>query len=124
MSIVDNLDDGLALIDNQRVIQVVNRQFARLLEMPPEHLPGASCDDVCPVVAPIVARTLSGGVKSFERVSHTHPSGEVITLDVYGIPLRDASGARVAAIRARSGAGSAWRCGCGCGGMKVEGLKG
>ena len=98
-TIVDNLDDGLALIDSQRVIQVVNRQFARLLEMPPEHLPGASCDDVCPVVAPIVARTLSGGVKSFERVSHAHPSGEVITLDVYGIPLRDASGAQRVVLR-------------------------
>ena len=99
MSIVDNLDDGLAMIDNQRVIQVVNRQFARLLDMPPEHLPGASCDDVCPMVAPIVARTLSGGVKVFERVSHTHPSGEVITLDVYGIPLRDASGAQRVVLR-------------------------
>ncbi len=98
-TIVDNLDDGLALIDSQRIIQVVNRQFARLLEMPPEHLPGASCDDVCPVVAPIVVRTLSGGVKSFERVSHTHPSGEVITLDVYGIPLRDASGAQRVVLR-------------------------
>jgi len=87
------------LIDNQRVIQVVNRQFARLLDMPPEHLPGASCDDVCPMVAPIVARTLSGGVKVFERVSHTHPSGEVITLDVYGIPLRDASGAQCVVLR-------------------------
>jgi two-component system sporulation sensor kinase A len=98
-TIVDNLDDGLALIDSQRIIQVVNRQFARLLEMPPEHLPGASCDDVCPVVAPIVVRTLSGGVKSFERVSHTHPSGEVITLDVYGIPLRDVSGAQRVVLR-------------------------
>jgi two-component system sporulation sensor kinase A len=98
-TIVDNLDDALALIDNQRVIQVVNRQFARLLDMPPEHLPGASCDDVCPMVAPIVARTLSGGVKVFERVSHTHPSGEVITLDVYGIPLRDASGAQRVVLR-------------------------
>jgi len=98
-TIVDNLDDALALIDSQRIIQVVNRQFARLLEMPPEHLPGASCDDVCPVVAPIVVRTLSGGVKSFERVSHTHPSGEVITLDVYGIPLRDVSGAQRVVLR-------------------------
>jgi PAS domain S-box-containing protein len=98
-TIVNNLDDGLALIDSQRVIQVVNRQFARLFEMPPEHLPGTSCDDVCPAVAPIIARTLSGSVKSFERVSHLRPSGEVITLDVYGIPLCDASGTQRVVLR-------------------------
>lgn len=98
-TIVDNLDDALALIDSQRIIQVVNRQFAHLIEMPPERLPGALCDDVCPMVAPIVTRTLSSGVKSFERVAHPHPSGEVITLDVYGIPLRDASGAQRVVLR-------------------------
>lgn len=98
-TIVDNLDDALALIDSQRIIQVVNRQFAHLIEMPPERLPGALCDDVCPMVAPIVTRTLSSGVKSFERVAHPHPLGEVITLDVYGIPLRDASGAQRVVLR-------------------------
>ncbi|MGQ9547297.1 MAG: PAS domain-containing sensor histidine kinase [Roseiflexus sp.] len=98
-TIVDNLDDALVLIDSRRVIQVVNRQFAHLLEMPSENLLGMLCDDVCPALAPIVSRTLSGGVKSFERVSHLHPSGEVITLDVYGIPLQDASGVQRVVLR-------------------------
>lgn len=90
-TIVDNLDDALALIDSHGIVQATNRQFARLFDMPPDALPGKPCSEVCPAIAPILARTLSSGLKASGRVQMNRASGGQAILDVYSIPLGNAS---------------------------------
>ncbi len=98
-TIVDNLDDALALIDGNGVIQATNRQFARLFDALPDALPGKPCTEICPAIAPIVSRTLSSGLKSSGRVQMHRVSGETAILDVYSIPLSDADEAQRAVLR-------------------------
>ncbi|MCS6939797.1 MAG: PAS domain S-box protein [Roseiflexus sp.] len=98
-TIVDNLDDALALIDGNGVIQATNRQFARLFDTPPDALPNKPCSEVCPAIAPIVSRTLSSGLKSSGRVQMHRASGETAILDVYSIPLSDADEAQRVVLR-------------------------
>lgn len=98
-TIVDNLDDALALIDSNGVIQATNRQFARLFAMPPDALPGAPCHEVCPAIAPIVLRTLSSGLKASGRVQIQPSSGVTVILDIHSIPLSDADEARRVVLR-------------------------
>ncbi|ABU59215.1 signal transduction histidine kinase, nitrogen specific, NtrB [Roseiflexus castenholzii DSM 13941] len=98
-TIVDNLDDALALIDNNGIIQTTNRQFARLFARPPDTLPGASCDTICPEIAPIVARTLASGLKASGRVQLRRASGAMAILDIHSIPLSDANEARRVVLR-------------------------
>lgn len=98
-TIVDNLDDALALIDGDGIIQATNRQFARLFDMPPDALPGVPCHEVCPAVAPIVSRTLSSALKSSGRVQIQTSSGATVILDVHSIPLREEDESRRVVLR-------------------------
>jgi PAS domain S-box-containing protein len=98
-TIVDNLDDALALIDGNGIIQATNRQFARLFDTPPDTLPGTSCDTLCPAVAPIVSRTLASGLKASGRVQIQHSSGATVILDIHSIPLSDADESRRVVLR-------------------------
>ncbi|MCS6840153.1 MAG: PAS domain S-box protein [Roseiflexus sp.] len=98
-TIVDNLDDALALIDDHGSIQAANRQFARLFDMPPDALPGKPCSEICPAIAPIVSRTLSSGLKASGRVQVQRPSGATVILDIHSIPLSDADESRRVVLR-------------------------
>lgn len=98
-TIVNNLDDALALIDGHGVIQATNRQFARFFEMLPDALPGKPCHEVCPAIAPIVSRTLVSGLKASGRVQVQHPSGATVILDIHSIPLSDADESRRVVLR-------------------------
>jgi PAS domain S-box-containing protein len=98
-TIVDNLDDALALIDSHGIVQATNRQFARLFGMPPDALPGKSCSEVCPAIAPIVSRTLASRLKASGRVQVQRPSGATVILDIHSVPLSDADESRRVVLR-------------------------
>lgn len=98
-TIFDGLDDALALIDRKGTLLIANQRFAELLQATPAALVGQTCTAVCPLMAPVVARTLSERSTTTEQLRYSSASGATMMLYIHSMPLLEGNDVRQVVLR-------------------------
>lgn len=98
-TIFDGLDDALALIDRNGTLLLANQRFAELFQKTPTALVGRACETACPLVAPVVARTLSERSTIAEQARYISASGATMMLHIHSMPLLDGDNVRQVVLR-------------------------
>lgn len=91
--IVDNVDDGLGLLDAQGTVLMANDGLARLCHRRRDELLGQPWTVLCPGTAPLVAQALRDGGTAEGRVQAQRPDGALVALDARAVAVTAAAGA-------------------------------
>lgn len=90
-TIVDNLDDALALVDGGGALLMVNQRFAEMLNCTPTEIIGRLCAEAYPQIASIVAGALESDKHTHALIRAEGDGGAPLIIDIFCIPLRNQS---------------------------------
>lgn len=91
-TIVDSLDDGLALVDRRGAVLMANEALAGLYRTSREQIQGRLWQEICRVTPPLVARTLTRGAPASGKEQITRPDGTTLTVELRTFPLAGPDG--------------------------------
>lgn len=86
-TVVDGLDDGLALLDHRSTVLIANQALATIYGRTPAELYGYRWETICAITAPLVAEAFADGRPSAARIRLKGADERLAVFDARAFPI-------------------------------------